>query len=70
MSPYHLPEIGGIEPHQHGHDGAERWHASRPELSRCWLAWLLVLVGLPKVLQVTRVRATDRTTQGEILTFA
>src|SRR5215204_264814 len=25
---YRVPETGGIEAHQHGHDGAERWHAS------------------------------------------
>jgi Transposase IS116/IS110/IS902 family len=31
LSPYHLPGIGGInEPHRHGHNGAARWHASRP----------------------------------------
>ena len=28
--PSRLPEIGGInEPHEHGHDGAERWHSAR-----------------------------------------
>jgi hypothetical protein len=25
------------EPHQHGHDGAERWHASRPAPSHRWV---------------------------------
>ena len=36
---YRLPEIGGInEPHQRGHDGAERWH--------CCLAYVPLVASL------------------------
>jgi hypothetical protein len=44
-----LPEIGGInEPHQHGHNGAERQHAAPPvpasRSSHRWSSWLLARV--------------------------
>jgi transposase len=67
LAPGRLPKIGDInEPHQHGHDGAERRHASRPARRIAgqagywsWLRVALVVAALGSLRLFTAIQDLD-----------